>query len=148
MKKITTFEKAVVIIAIIICVSILGTVFYFNENDIVYGISIMNHDIPVGDNITLHYEIKNGMFAHSVSNVDLDIWVYDVRDTNFQEGLLHYYIPVNVTLYSGGVEGQVAISAHYLDPGIYLVSATLWYKTDISYYKYLETEFEIYSEEG
>jgi len=146
MKKTTL--NAVIIISIIItlsCVSIIGAIFYSNENDIVLGILITDNNIPVGDNITLHYEIKNGMFAHSVSDVDLHIWVYDLRDTHFQEGLLHYFIPID-GLNSERIKDSVIISAHYLNPGEYLVSATMNYRTNMNHYKYMETEFEIYSE--
>lgn len=133
-----------IIVCIIICTSIVGTVFYFNENDISCGILIIDRDIPVGDNITLDYEIKNGMFAPSVSDVYLDIWVYDLNDTTKWYGLLHYFIPI-YGLNSERVKDQVVISAHFLDPGVYVICTRLQYTTDLSYLgKQLEMEFRIH----
>ena len=137
-------ELIIIVISISICALIIGAIFYSNNNNISYGILIIDGDIPVGDNITLVYEIKNGMFAPSVSDVNLDIWVFDLRDTNFQEGLLHYVIPIH-DLNSEQITDQVVISAHYLDPGKYVIRTRLTYTTDQSYLgKQLEMEFEIY----
>lgn len=131
-------ELIAIIITIIICASIVGTIFYFNENDIKFGILITDRDIPVGDNITLHYETKNGMFAPSVSDVYLDIWVFHVNDTALHEGLLHYFIP------SYNLSGVQVISAYLLDPGEYIVHADLVYRTDTDHYKHLEMKFRIH----
>ena len=136
-------ELIAVIVFIIICTSIVGAVFYFNENDIVCGILITDRDIPVGDNITLDYEIKNGMFAHSVSDVYLDIWVFHVNDTALQHGLLHYFIPI-YGLNNERIKDQVVISAYLLDSGVYVIHTDLVYRTDTDHYKHLEIEFEIY----
>jgi len=144
-----TEEKTLIailcILVIIIVALILGSIFYFTNNDITYAILLTDGEIPVGNNITLIYEIKNGIFAPSVSDIDLDIWVYHLNATGSSSGLLHYYVPIDVDLNrEGGVEGQVAISAYHLDVGEYTIYTTLRYTTDGGYYKQLETEFEIY----
>ena len=130
------------IIVIIICVFIIGAIFYFNNNTINYGIWLIDSDGP-GGNITLAYDIKNGMFAPSVSDVYLDIWVFHLNDTFLQHGLLHYYIPI----YGLNIEGQkdrVNIASSLLDPGEYVIHTDLIYRTDADHYKHLEMKFEIY----
>ncbi|GAH06497.1 unnamed protein product, partial [marine sediment metagenome] len=78
------------------------------------------------------------------SNVKLDIWVFDLNDNIRDYGLLHYFIPIH-DLNNEIIKDQVVISAHYLDPGEYIVRTDLWYTTYLSYYKnYLEIEFRIH----
>lgn len=132
------------IVSIIIIVSAICAIFYLTNNDINYGILLIDRDVPVGNNITLAYDIKNGMFAPSVSDVCLDIWVYHLNDTLRALGLLHYYIPIYDLNREGQIKDQVNISAYCLDSGEYMVHTDLIYTTDMNYYKHLEIEFEIY----
>jgi len=127
------------IIVIVICAFIIGAIFYFNNNTINYGILLIDSDGPGDGNITLAYDIKNGMLAPSVSNVYLDIWVFRLNDT--QHGLLHYYIPI-YGLNSEGQKDRVNIASSLLDSGEYVIHTTLFYKTDACYYKHLEMNFE------
>lgn len=131
-----------IIVAISIISGILGTILYVTNNDIMHGILIIDR-MPVGNNITLDYEIKNGMFAPSVSDVYLDIWVFHLNDTALDRGLLHYYIPIYLNR-DGGIKASKTIGTHCLDSGEYIVWTDLIYTTDRAHYKQLAIEFEIY----
>ena len=133
------------IVTIIICVFIIGAIFYFNDNTINYGILLIDRDGPGGGNLTLAYDIKNGMFAPSVSDVYLDIWVFHLNDTH--HGLLHYYIPI-YGLNKEGQKDRVNIASSLLDSGEYIIHTNLFYRTDVDHYKHphLEMKFEIINE--
>jgi len=133
----------VCIVSIIITASVIGSLLYFTNNDINYGILLIDRDVPVGNNITLAYDIKNGMFAPSVSDVHLDIWVFHLNDTALDHGLLHYYIPI-YDLNREGQKDRVNIASSLLDSGKYIIWTYLIYTTDRDHYKQLAMEFEIY----
>ena len=135
--------KSIGIVAVVICAFSIGAIFYFNNNTINYGILLIDSDGPGGGNITLAYDIKNGMLAPSVSDVYLDIWVFHLNDT--QHGLLHYYIPI-YGLNREEQKDRVNIASSLLDPGEYIIHTNLFYKTaDVAYYKQpqLEMKFTI-----
>jgi hypothetical protein len=83
--------ESVMILIMLVCAAIIGAIFYLNNNTINYGILLIDSDGSGDGNLTLAYNIKNGMLAPSVSDVYLDIWVFDLNDTH--RALLHYYIP-------------------------------------------------------
>ena len=135
--------KAIGLVAVIICAFIIGAIFYFNNNTINYGILLIDSDGPGGGNITLAYDIKNGMLAPSVSDVYLDIWIFHLNDTH-RGPLLHYYIPIH-GLNREEQKDRVNIASSLLDPGEYVIHTDLIYRTDRGdHYKHLEMKFEIY----
>ena len=127
------------LVPIIIIASLFISFLYLTEDEINYGISLFDKDIPRGYDIILNLDVKNGYFSHSLSNVSFDYWISYMNDTPVGDVHSIYLIILD----SGeSFKESIIVPTANLSANSYKVNTRLFY--DEIYYKQLELGFKIY----
>ena len=127
MIKLIPNEKAqadirIMVAALIIVIVLLFSLFYFTNNDINFGVSLIDSDIKEGTDAMLHYEIKNGWFSGLKEDVQFKYYIID------QTG--EKVVTIGDMPSGESKENSVYLETSNLDAGSYSVWTILWYKID------------------
>jgi len=127
----------IMMVAVVIIIIILFGIFYFTNNDIAYGITLIDGEIEQGQDAILHYEIKNGWFSGLKSDVKFKYQILVETEEKI--------IPIGNMFRGDSVQDYIYLDTSNLDAGSYSVWTILWYKIDgIEHTKALGLPLTIY----
>ena len=126
-----------ILITILIVALFLFVLFWSTNNDINYGISLIDNEIEEGTDALLHYEIKNGWLSGQKDNVKFK---YYIKDRTVEQIISFGDMDLGQT-----EEGTVELPTSSLSPNKYTVWTILEYKINgIVHTKELGLELTIY----
>lgn len=108
--------------ALIIVIVTLFILFYSTNNDINFGVSLIDSDIEEGTDAMLHYEIRNGWFSGLKEDVQFKYYIIDQTEEEV--------VPIGDMPRGESRDNYVYLDASDLDAGSYSVWTILWYKID------------------
>jgi hypothetical protein len=106
------------LILIIIIFFIL--LFVFTNNDIQYGVSLIDGDIPYGTDVSLKYKINNGWLSGLKEDVKFKYSI--LNETN------ELVIPIGDMVNGEQKEDIIDLDTSSLSRGKYTIWTVLWYK--------------------
>ena len=136
----TSISITLIAIAIIVVVCLL---YYFQENDVEYSITLLDGEIPEGNNITVFFNVAVGDFESPIKSFHYNAWIENNKLIRTNVSIFDYEIFVNS---NSDDSLEYEFDTSHLEPGDYTVYTTL--KTNLHdgsmYIKRLSLEFEIY----
>lgn len=125
------------LIPIVIVIIMLFALFYATNNDIQYGISLIDADIPEGTDAILHYEIGVGWLTGQKDNVKFKYHI--VGETEEQD------ITIGDMKTGEKKEATITLDTSDLSHGKYTIMTVLEYWiSGNGYTKFLTLELTIY----